>query len=59
VEGTWNPDKARANLKEVLDRARGVSHVEVIMKDISTVCYKPQRLWDWARIAMETVRESA
>jgi hypothetical protein len=23
------------------------------MKDISTVMYKPERLWDWARIAME------
>ncbi|HYW85471.1 MAG TPA: hypothetical protein VFB30_19625 [Spirochaetia bacterium] len=59
VEETWNPDKARAVLKGVLDRARGVSHVEIIMKDISTLCYKPQRLWDWARIAMEVVQESA
>jgi hypothetical protein len=25
------------------------------MKDISTVCYKPQNLWEWARIAMEAV----
>jgi hypothetical protein len=23
------------------------------MKDISTVRYRPQRLWEWARIAME------
>ena len=59
VEQTWNPDKARAHLKQVLDRAKGVSHVEVIMKDISTVGYKPQRLWDWARVAMETVQDSA
>ena len=44
-------------LKDVLGRARGVSHVEVIMKDISTLRYKPQRLWDWARIAMEVVQE--
>jgi len=59
VEETWNPDKARAYLKGVLDMARGVSHVEVIMKDVSTVCYKPERLWDWARIAMEVVQDSA
>ena len=59
VEESWNPGRARAALKDVVDRAKGVSHVEVIMKDISTVCYKPERLWDWARIAMEVAREGA
>jgi hypothetical protein len=33
--------------------------VEIIMKDISTMLDKPQRLWDWARIAMEVVEETA
>lgn len=28
---------------------------ELILKDISTVCYEPQRLWRWADIAMEVV----
>ncbi len=59
VEEAWSPGKARQCLKSVLDQARGVSHVEVIMKDISTVRYKPQRLWDWERVAMESVLESA
>jgi hypothetical protein len=59
VEDVWKPEKARAYLKGVLDQACGTCHVEVIMKDISTVMYKPERLWDWARIAMEVVRESA
>jgi hypothetical protein len=58
VEEAWSPDKARAYLDGVLDKARGVCHVEIIMKDISTVRYKPERLWDWARIAMEAA-ESA
>jgi len=53
VEDVWKPEKARAYLEGVLDQARGTCHVEVIMKDISTVMYKPERLWDWARIAME------
>jgi hypothetical protein len=57
VDEVWNPDKARAYLKGVLDRARGTCHVEIIMKDISTVKYRPQNLWDWARIAMEVVQE--
>ncbi|MGA2478093.1 MAG: hypothetical protein ABSG63_05005 [Spirochaetia bacterium] len=57
VDEKWNPEKARSHLRDVLGMAKGVCHVEVIMKDISTVMYKPQRLWDWARIAMEVVRE--
>ena len=29
------------------------------MKDISTVRYHPQRLWEWEKIAMEVAEESA
>ena len=29
------------------------------MKDISTVRYQPQRLWEWATIAMEVAEEFA
>ena len=50
----WNSAQARKNLSEVLDKTRG-SVVEVIMKDISTVRYKPQRLWEWSEIAMDLV----
>jgi len=48
----WHPDKARRELCELLERGRGC-HVELIMKDISTVRYDPKRLWEWADIAME------
>ena len=54
----WNPDRARQDLRDFLDRARGC-HVELIMKDISTVRRQPQRLWEWARIAMEEVEAFA
>ena len=30
--------------------------LEFILKDISTVCYEPQRLWRWAEIAMEVAQ---
>ena len=30
--------------------------LELIQKDISTVCYEPQRLIEWAKIAMEVVQ---
>ena len=35
--------------------ARHGCPLELILKDISTVSYEPQRLWKWAEIAMETV----
>jgi len=52
----WHPDEARRELTTVLEHARGC-HVELIMKDISTVRYQPQRLWEWARIAVEAAEE--
>ena len=55
IDDVWSPEKARSQLTAVLDKARGC-HVEVIMKDVSTVRYRPQNLWDWARIAMEVVQ---
>jgi hypothetical protein len=54
----WRPDQARQELRTVLERARGC-HVEIIIKDISTVRYQPRRLWDWARLAMEIAQEFA
>jgi len=55
AESRWRPEKARADIRRVLEKAQGRCHIEFIMKDISTVRYEPQRLWDWARIAMEEV----
>jgi hypothetical protein len=54
AEDTWNLDKARHELETVLDKAKAHGCVvEVIMKDISTLRYEPQRLWEWARMAGE------
>jgi hypothetical protein len=50
-------DRARKEIADMLDVTNGKSHVELIMKDVSTVKYNPQQLWEWARIAMETVSE--
>ncbi|MCY3021581.1 MAG: hypothetical protein NTW87_21410 [Planctomycetota bacterium] len=58
AEDEWRPEVARQDLRRVLERARGC-HVELIMKDISTVRYQPQRLWEWARMAMELAEEFA
>jgi hypothetical protein len=56
AEDTWHPERARKDLRDFLQQAGG-SHVELIMKDISTVRYQPQRLWEWATLAMEMAEE--
>ncbi|MDR3692100.1 MAG: hypothetical protein P4L46_22155 [Fimbriimonas sp.] len=55
---SWCLEEARAKLYEALDVSRG-SHVEVILKDISTVRREPRRLWEWGEMAMEVVQEFA
>jgi hypothetical protein len=54
AEDAWRPEQAREDLVDFLDRAKGC-HVEIILKDISTVRYDPRRLWEWEKIAMEVV----
>ncbi|NOZ63590.1 MAG: hypothetical protein GXO71_01340 [Caldiserica bacterium] len=51
---TWNPEQARDLLLEVIEKTKGCA-VEIILKDISTVRYEPQRIWEWEKIAMELV----
>jgi hypothetical protein len=55
AEAGWQPEKARTDIREVLEKADGKCHIEFIMKDISTVRRDPKRLWQWAQIAMEEV----
>ena len=54
LEG-WIVKTARKNLQDALDAGEGSSHIEFIMKDISTVGYRPHLLWEWSEIAMEMV----
>lgn len=54
----WDPDQLRTDLRRVLEITKGC-HVELILKDISTVRYQPQRLWEWAEIAKEVAEEFA
>ncbi len=50
----WDADLAREELVNTLKIAlRHKCNVEIIMKDISTVHYQPQRLWEWTKIATE------
>ena len=56
VTDGWEPDAIEREIRETLEICdRHGCPVEIIMKDISTVRYKPQRLWEWADIAMRVV----
>lgn len=52
--------RARHGLEAVLAtaKAHGCS-VELIMRDISTVQYQPQRLWEWAATAADVTEAPA
>lgn len=52
----WHPEEARTAIRDILEQAEGNFHIEFIMKDISTIRYEPQRLWEWESLAMETIR---
>ena len=49
--------KIKTELREILSKTQGCT-LEIIMKDISTVQYKPQRLWEWAEAVMKVVSDS-
>ncbi|MFP4028158.1 MAG: hypothetical protein ACLFWL_10230 [Candidatus Brocadiia bacterium] len=58
ADDLYNPEKGRRELIDVLEKTRGCV-VEIIMKDISTVEYEPQRLWQWETMAREMAAEYA
>jgi hypothetical protein len=53
----WNPEAVERDLRATYDAcARHNCPLELILKDISTVRYQPQRLWEWSEIAMRVAR---
>ncbi|NSW91748.1 MAG: hypothetical protein HPY74_13950 [Firmicutes bacterium] len=48
----WEPEVVEKDLRETRDICRKYGcPVEFILKDVSTIRYQPQRLWEWANIA--------
>jgi len=45
VDDVFNVELARDNLERAIQAGGEFSHIEFIMKDISTLRYKPQNLW--------------
>ncbi|MDH5795082.1 MAG: hypothetical protein OEZ24_03135 [Candidatus Bathyarchaeota archaeon] len=54
----WDPGAVRKDMEEKLEKTRDCI-VEIHLKDISTVKYQPQRLWEWAQIAAEVTEKYA
>jgi len=54
----WDPEAVRKDMEEKLEKAKNCV-MEIHMKDISTVRYQPQRLWEWAQIAAEVTEKYA
>ncbi len=53
----FDPDQVRSDLKATSDICkRHGCDLEFILKDISTIRYERQRLFEWARIAMEVAQ---
>jgi hypothetical protein len=56
VTTVLDEDLIRRDLRETMEICKKYScQLEMILKDISTVKYQPERLWRWAEIAMEEV----
>ncbi|MDQ1327503.1 MAG: hypothetical protein QG641_786 [Candidatus Poribacteria bacterium] len=54
---TWRPEAVEQDLRETKEKCNLYGcPFEFILKDISTVHYQPQRLWEWADIAMRVVK---
>jgi hypothetical protein len=53
----WSRERVRQELEQIVARTRGCS-VEIVMKDITTVNHHPERLREWAEIAMSVVTGS-
>jgi len=51
-DAAWQPELVRRDLEEAcLVSAKYGNPCELILKDVSTVGHKPERLWEWAKIA--------
>lgn len=58
AEQSYDEEEAERQLTDFMESARE-GHVEIIMKDISTVHYHPENLWKWEKTAMKVAEKYA
>jgi len=55
----WDPEVVEKELIKIRDTCKKYGcPVEFILKDVSTVRYEPQRLWQWAEIASRVAQDA-
>jgi hypothetical protein len=54
AENRFDETEARRAIENIIHDTAGCS-IEIVMKDISTVGYRPEILWRWAAITRETI----
>ena len=54
TKGLWDRKSAEKELRNILEVTEG-KNVELILKDVSTVCFEPSRVWEWCNMAMDLV----
>lgn len=52
--GSFHEEKVRSNIREILKKSEECN-VEIVLKDLSTVDYKPWNLWRWNEIVAEEI----
>ncbi|MHC4916732.1 MAG: hypothetical protein ACYTGB_14700 [Planctomycetota bacterium] len=50
ADNDWDRKSARSELERILSATEG-RNVELILKDVSTVRFKPRRVWEWVEMA--------
>ncbi|HDZ19736.1 hypothetical protein LCGC14_0015810 [marine sediment metagenome] len=55
---TWDIDWQREQMRDAFEKTKGCV-VEVIMKDLHTVCGEVNRMWEWVDMARELSQEYA
>jgi hypothetical protein len=56
LAGFWDPQAAKKDVEEILGACvKNSTPVEFLLKDISTVEYKPDNLWQWADVVRSTI----
>ena len=55
----WHLERSKAELTDLIQStSKHNCVVEIVMKDISTVRYEPQRLWEWADMAVQMTMQA-
>jgi hypothetical protein len=58
ITDSWEPDYIERDLRETVAICdRYGCPVQITMRTVHTARYKPQRIWEWADIAMRVVRD--